>query len=186
MRAVVLLVATALTGCVNIPTPSALPAGTPQAKLRVAVVSSRATNITLMRVLEMACATGSSLTGMQTGIQMLGWFHPHASGEWQRNRRHFGLRQQMSIPAIVPENMYAEHIVSTEGAFFIQYGAALTLCGAVTRLPLRSGWEYEFFLPVAADGCRPRLFELEDVGVGNIRRVEVPLARPVEGFHCRN
>ncbi len=140
------------------------------------MLSAYSTNIGLMRVPEMACSTG---------INSLGWFHPDASGDWQRNRRHYGLRQQMRIPASVPDNMYAEHVVSTESPFFIQYGAALTRCGAVTRLDLKPGREYEFFLNIAPDVCVPHLFEFEDLGAKNVRRIEIPLPQPIEGFLCR-
>src|SRR5690349_942867 len=86
MRLASLLLVIVVGACARVPMPGPLAPETPQAKLRVAANAGVGTNITFMRVPEMACSSG---------MTFLGWFHPGASGDWQRDRRHYGLRQRM-------------------------------------------------------------------------------------------
>jgi hypothetical protein len=113
----------------------------------------------------------------------LGFFHPSASGDWQKDRRYYGLRQDIQVPARVPENMYAEHVMSLERPVYIYFNAALTSCAGVVELPLAHAGIYEFELAVGPEMCKPRLFSLVSTSVSN-PRAEVALSPPTTGFAC--
>lgn len=155
--------------------PPVVPTTGPAAKLRVAVNSPFATNFNLYRAASQSCGSSS--------IGGLGFFHPEA-GEWQRDRRKFGLRQNLLPTAQVPENMYAEHKVSVAEPFFLSFSGANTGCSGVLRLPLEADKDYEFLLTSSSGVCRPQLFVLNPAGGAGQSRSEVPLASPQTGFAC--
>jgi hypothetical protein len=147
-----------LSACSATAPPAQLPEGTPTAKLRVGVESDYATNIEVSRTSAVGCPS--------RGLNGLGWFHPNASGEWQKRRRLYGLRQPMALPSHLPDNMHAEHVVALDQPFQLVYSATF-VCSGSARLPLSPGREYEFILSVTGEGCRPRLYELmTDGGMG--------------------
>jgi hypothetical protein len=140
-----------LSACSATAPPVQLPEGTPTAKLRVGVESNYATNIELNRTSAVGCPS--------KGLNGLGWFHPNASGEWQKRRRLYGLRQPMALSSHLPDNMHAEHVVALDQPFQLVYSATF-VCSGSARLSLSPGREYEFILSVTGEGCQPRLYEL--------------------------
>lgn len=88
-----------LASCTAVSPPS-VPTSVPKAKLWVAAQSESITNIEFARVPEKKCEA--------TKEYQLGFFHPSVSASgWQKERRLLGARQELSVPATVPENMYA-------------------------------------------------------------------------------
>jgi hypothetical protein len=164
-----------LSSCGTPAPPATLPSGIPQAKLRVAVDTTYATNTDIWRAAELKC--GSSSVGH------LGFFHPNASGAWQKDRRLYGLRQSLVAPATVPDNMYSEHVLALDRPVYVHFNSALTSCAGVVELPLQAGKEYEFLLSVRGNSCIPRLFTLN--AASRLTREEVTLAAPIEGPACR-